>query len=64
MIYSKDEKIRRKQEFFSKFVEKVYGARFDRNTLQHIKNSSNLEVTNTYFLKDDTYLVIEGICRK
>lgn len=46
---------------FAPFVEKVFGARFDRNTLQHIECSSNLKVTNTSFLKDDTYLLIEGI---
>lgn len=61
IIYSKDKNIRRKQDFFAPFVEKVYGARFDRNTLQHIERSSNLEITKTSFLKDDTYLLIEGI---
>lgn len=64
MVYSKNIKIRKKQERFSKFVEKVYGARFDRNTLDYIKNSSKLKITKTYFLKDDTYLVIEGILKK
>jgi len=61
MVFSKDSKTRKKQEFFAPFVEKVYGARFDRNTLQHIERSSNLKVTKTTFLKDDTYLLIEGI---
>ncbi len=61
IVYSKNKKIRRKQDIFAPFVEKVYGARFDRNTLQHIKRSSNLKITNTSFLKDDTYLLIEGI---
>ena len=61
IVYSKNEKIRRRQELFAPFVEKVYGARFDRNTLRYIKQSSNLQVTNTTFLKDDTYLLIEGV---
>ncbi len=61
IVYSKNKEIRRKQDFFAPFVEKVYGARFDRNTLQHIERSPNLKVTNTSFMKDDTYLLIEGI---
>jgi demethylmenaquinone methyltransferase/2-methoxy-6-polyprenyl-1,4-benzoquinol methylase len=64
MIYSKSPKFRRRQEFVAPFVEKVYGARFDRNTLGHIQKSSKLKIGNTYFLKKDIYLVIEGICVK
>ncbi|MGA8572719.1 MAG: class I SAM-dependent methyltransferase [Desulfobaccales bacterium] len=60
MVYSKDPKLRRRQEFFSKFVEMVYGGRFDRNTLGHLQNSLELRITNTYFIKKDVYLVIEG----
>jgi len=60
MVYSKNKTIRKRQDFFAPFVEKVYGARFDRDTLRHIEQSSNLKVTNTSFLKDDTYLLIEG----
>ena len=61
MVFSKNKKIRKRQEFFSPFVEIVYGARFDRETLQHLERSSKLEVTKTSFLKDDVYLLIEGI---
>jgi len=61
IVFSKNKKIRERQDFFAPFVEKVYGARFDRNTLRHIEQSSTLKVTNTSFLKDDTYLLIEGI---
>lgn len=64
MIYSENKKIRRRQEYFAPFVEKVYGARFDRNTLLHLKQSSKLKITNTFFLKDDVYLLIEGIRQK
>ncbi len=61
MIYSKNPKLRRRQEIFAPFVEKVFGARFDRNTLEHVQNSPKLEITNTHFLKEDIYLVIEGV---
>jgi ubiquinone/menaquinone biosynthesis C-methylase UbiE len=61
MIYSRDRKIRRRQEFFTPFVEKVYGARFDRRTVQYIEQSSELEITDKRFLKDDVYLYIEGV---
>lgn len=60
MVYSKIPKFRRWQHFFAPFVETVYGARFDRNTLEILKKSSRLRITNTYFLKRDIYLVIEG----
>ena len=61
MIYSKNRKIRRRQDFFTAFVEKVYGARFDRKTVQYIEESSELGITSTRFLKDDVYLLIEGV---
>ena len=61
MIFSKNRKIRKRQNFFAPFVEKVYGARFDRNTLRYIQETKNLKITKTYFLKHDVYLVIEGM---
>ena len=61
IVYSKNKKIRKRQDFFAPFVETLYGARFDRDTLGHIERSSTLKITNTSFLKDDTYLLIEGI---
>ena len=63
MVYSKDAKLRRRQEVIAPFVERVYGARFDRNTLQYVRDSRSLEVENTVFLKADTYLLIEGTRR-
>ena len=60
MVYSKIPKFRKRQNFFAPFVEKVYGARFDRNTLEILRESSRLRITNTYFLKRDIYQVIEG----
>jgi len=64
MVYSKIPKLRKRQKLFSPFIKKVYGAQFDRKTLSHLEKSSILKITNTYFLKEDIYLVIEGFCRK
>jgi len=61
MQYSKDSLIRKRQERFAPFVERVYGARFDRNTLMHVRNNAELKVTGTRFLKQDTYLLIDGM---
>lgn len=61
MMYSRNPKIRRRQEFFTAFVETVYGARFDRKTVQYLEQSDQLEITSKRFLKDDVYLFIEGI---
>jgi len=60
MLYSQNPKLRRRQEILTGFIEKVYGARFDRNTLGHLGNSKKLRITNTRFIKKDVYLVIEG----
>jgi len=64
MVYSKKPELRRRQELFAPFVQWVYGARFDRNTLAYLEQSSVLNITKTYYLKDDVYLVIEGNCQK
>lgn len=64
MIYSKDPKERKKQDRFAPFVEKIFGARFDRNTLRYLEESKHLKVTSRSFLKKDIYLFIEGICEK
>jgi len=64
MVYSQDPALRRRQERFTPFVEKVYGARFDRNTLAHVRSTPGLTVTATRFIKHDTYLLIEGVCEK
>lgn len=61
MVYSKDRALRKRQNLFTPFVEKVYGARFDRNTLEHIEKTQEIEITRTKFLKHDVYLLIEGI---
>jgi ubiquinone/menaquinone biosynthesis C-methylase UbiE len=60
IVYSSQPRLRRRQEFLAPFVERVYGARFDRRTLEYLRQASKLKVTITRFLKHDTYLVIEG----
>ncbi len=61
MIHSKNSAVRARQNLFAPFVRKVYGAGFDRDTLRHVEESSQLQVTGTRFLKNDVYLLIEGI---
>ncbi len=63
MVYSKNPKTYRKQQYFAPWVEKIYGARFDRQTVSYLKQQQGLTVTHQRFLKDDTYLLIEGIKR-
>lgn len=60
MVYSKDPKKKRFQQRIAPLVEKVYGARFDRETLKFLSAHPKIKITNTNFLKDDTYLLIEG----
>ena len=61
MKYSADPALRKRQIFFAPFVARVYGAGFDRETLQHVQNHPNLKVTGTRYLKHDTYLLIDGV---
>jgi len=61
MKYSENPSLRKRQDRFARFVEKVYGARFDRQTLAHIQKNPNLAVTGTRYVKQDTYLLIDGI---
>lgn len=60
ILYSKNPALRVRQKFLAPFVELVYGARFDRKTLEYIRNIKSLKVTRTDYLKADTYLLIEG----
>lgn len=62
IIYSKNHKLRKRQERLAGFVEKVYGARFDRNTLEHLQKAAKLKICNISYLKDDTHMLIEGLC--
>jgi len=61
MKYPANPILKKIMQITAPFVEKVYGARFDRHTLEFIKESSKLKITKTYYLKRDIYLVIEGI---
>ena len=60
MVYSKQKNIRRRQQWLARYAEKVFGARFDRQTMRYIENHPQLVIDTTSFLKDDTYLLIEG----
>ena len=60
ILYSKDRSLQLRQKLLTPFVELVYGARFDRKTLDHIHSTKSLKVTRTTYLKADTYLLIEG----
>jgi ubiquinone/menaquinone biosynthesis C-methylase UbiE len=64
ILYSKNPRIRRRQERLARVVEKVYGARFDRSTLRFLEDSPCLKVIKITYLKDDTYLLIDGVCAK
>jgi ubiquinone/menaquinone biosynthesis C-methylase UbiE len=64
MVYSDNPALKKRQDFFTPFVEKVYGARFDRETMKCVKEAENLEINKTYFLKHDIYLIIEGTREK
>jgi demethylmenaquinone methyltransferase/2-methoxy-6-polyprenyl-1,4-benzoquinol methylase len=64
MQYSKDPGLRKRQDRLAPFVEKVYGARFDRRTLTHVRNNPDLSVTGTRYIKHDTYLLIDGMRQK
>lgn len=61
MVYSMNTALRRKQDFFAPFVEKIYGARFDRNTLKHVEQAEKLKITGKRYLKHDVYLLIDGV---
>ncbi|MBI4209028.1 MAG: class I SAM-dependent methyltransferase [Deltaproteobacteria bacterium] len=60
ILYSKKPALRARQKLLAPFVEFVYGARFDRKTLDHVRSIQSLKVTRTTYLKADAYLLIEG----
>jgi ubiquinone/menaquinone biosynthesis C-methylase UbiE len=60
MVYSRLLLRRLIQRTMAPYVERVFGARFDRRTLEHIQATPGLEITDTRWLQGDTYLLIEG----
>jgi ubiquinone/menaquinone biosynthesis C-methylase UbiE len=60
MVFSEDPKSRPRQGRFAPFVERVYGARFDRQTRRFVEEAPDLELTHTRLLKADTYLLLDG----
>ena len=61
MKYSDIPHLRKRQDRFERFVEKVYGARFDRQTLAHVQSNPYLIVTGIRYVKHDIYQQIEGV---
>ncbi|PIR52518.1 class I SAM-dependent methyltransferase [Candidatus Peregrinibacteria bacterium CG10_big_fil_rev_8_21_14_0_10_49_10] len=60
IVYSKEARLRRRQEFLAPLAEKLYGARFDRHTLEYLREKDQIKISRTRYLKADTYLFIEG----
>lgn len=60
LLYSRQPARRFVQRLLAPFVEAVYGARFDRHTLEHVEEAPGLEITGTRWLKGDTVLLVEG----
>lgn len=60
ILYSHHRGRRLAQRVMAPCVHLLYGARFDRRTMEHLARVSGVEVTLTRWLKDDTYLLIEG----
>lgn len=60
LFYSRQPARRLVQRLLAPFVEAVYGARFDRRTLEHVEETPGLEITETRWLKGDTVLLLEG----
>lgn len=62
IVYSKNARLRKRQTRWAKLVELLYGARFDRNSQEHIERNPHLIIERISYMKDDTYLLIEGQC--
>ncbi len=60
ILYSKKPGRRLVQRLFAPFVRRVYGARFNRRTREHIERTPGIDVTSTRWLEGDTHLLIEG----
>lgn len=60
IVWSNDPHRRRRQALLAPLVERLYGARFDRRTREHVRATPGLELTAESFLESDTYLLIEG----
>lgn len=61
VVYSTDPTVRRWQERVAGITERLYGARFDRQTLSHIEREPMLEIAGTRVLKWGAYLLIDGV---
>ena len=60
ILYSRKTVRRWMQRVMAPYVELVFGARFDRRTMEHIEATPGIEITGTRWLQQDTYLLVEG----
>lgn len=60
VVYSKNSALRKRQQLFAKWAEKIYGARFDRPTLELLQVTPELQVERVRYLYADTHRCIEG----
>ncbi|MEK6731398.1 MAG: methyltransferase domain-containing protein [Pseudomonadota bacterium] len=60
IAYSKETVAFLKQKIFAPFVRRVYGAEFNRHTLDYIIAHPHLQITRQLYIKGDTHLLIEG----
>ena len=60
IVYSHDPLIFKRQQLFSGLIKKLYGARLDTHVIENIASVAGLKITKAQFLKEDTYLFIEG----
>lgn len=60
MVYSRSFRKRLIQRVMAPYVEFVFGARFDRRTLDHLRATPGIEITDRSWLQEDTYLLVEG----
>ncbi|MFP3948921.1 MAG: class I SAM-dependent methyltransferase, partial [Longimicrobiales bacterium] len=60
MVYSRSFLRRLVQRIMAPYVEWVFGARFDRRTVEHVEATPGLEIIDWEWLQEDTYLLLEG----
>jgi demethylmenaquinone methyltransferase/2-methoxy-6-polyprenyl-1,4-benzoquinol methylase len=60
ILYSRRWARRLAQKALAPLVHALYGARFDRRTLEHLGWIPDVEVTGTRWLRGDSYLLIDG----
>mmetsp|Transcript_3995 Transcript_3995/g.5817 ORF Transcript_3995/g.5817 Transcript_3995/m.5817 type:complete len:298 (+) Transcript_3995:125-1018(+) len=64
MVYSRHWMHIIPQILFQPWVTYLYGARFDRKTLDLLEGRNDITIVNKTFIQADTYLYIEGVINK